>query len=303
VEETTTEVQPLAAVMAKLEFPKAMMQKFDDDFCLSCLGEGNVHGDFCKSCDGTGKWCPDCQGVHRVEKVIDRRKVSVLCDCRKEKQLADILDRKIPLLCSDAKAGFEGFSAGGRHPKQEIIFKTLQEQPERGLLVFGSTGVGKSHFGWLCYAEAIRRKQKAYHAVIDTLHDEFNAFSFGSPKGNRPELMPEDLRTNKHALVFLDEIDKLKNTASAIGFFFKLVDAAAYYKHRLILTSNVTLKELENSWNRISIAYGAPLIRRIKESCEIFDMRLAKCGGCGKQTQIVGREQCVHCASTELDWI
>ena len=276
---------------------------FPADFCLTCDGTGRFFVEICHHCEGSGRWCPVCRGVRLVAREMNGYEVFVECVCRKEKRIRRILDTRIPAKCAVTRRGFEGFEPDRRHPKQQRVFDVLSSD-EMGLLLFGATDVGKSHFGWLAFAEAVRRGTPAFAANLDSLMDETTAFTFssGETAPPRPSLLQADLRSNSRATVFLDEIDKVKKTENALRFFFGLIDTAVYFGHRLILTSNVEPEILEQTWNSVSVSYGGPICRRIKESCAVFDMRLANCLDCLRVTHIEKTGQCALCESRNLSW-
>lgn len=276
----------------------------EPDFCLTCHGTGRIFALLCHHCEGSGRWCEICQGIRLSEKEVGGNKVFAECVCRRDKRINRILDTRIPERCAAARRGFADFVPHERHPKQQKVFNVLRNT-DKGLFLFGSTGAGKSHFGWLAFAEALRRGSRAFAANLDTLTDETTAYmySFGEEKPPRPDLLATDLRNNDPATVFLDEIDKVKNTENALRFFFGVIDSAVYFGHRLILTSNVNPEILEEKWNGASVAYGTPISRRITESCAMFDMRLALCDECGKKTHIEREVKCVHCEGENLKFI
>jgi DNA replication protein DnaC len=158
-----------------------------------------------------------------------------------------------------------------RHADQATKLAQFRREPNRSYFIYGDNGTGKTFFGWALAVEAFEQGRRVVALDLDKLIKQFRRWEFvGSDPTTdprlRPAVMAEDLEQNNFPFtVFLDEVGATKVTEYAAKEFFYVLRAAASFGHQIILTCNITPKELQARWSEQDKFYGDSIARRIAE--------------------------------------
>lgn len=171
----------------------------------------------------------------------------------------------------------------GAHPRQAQIIEAIRREPLRSYLFTGDHGTGKSHFAWALYLNAFRCGRKVVECTLDQLFAQYRRWETQSQdrygKVDKPLVIDEDLdQRDELWTVYLDEVDAVSTTEFACRKFFALLNAAEEHGHQLLLTSNVTHRELQEIWGRVDVMWGRKVGRRMA-SCARIELFL--CEACG----------------------
>lgn len=163
------------------------------------------------------------------------------------------------------------------HIKQAEIVKAIQANPFQSYFFGGRFGTGKSVFMWTLYRHAI--EQNAPKVVVCTLAEllaEFRASIQASINHEMPiipRLNAEELRQNHiRYSIFLDDIDKARPTEYAAEQLFEIVNAIYEYQHQVVVTTNLTLGECVNHFDRADERFGGAIVRRLIENAQVFEL-------------------------------
>lgn len=128
-----------------------------------------------------------------------------------------------------------------------------------GLLLFGSVGTGKTYYAY-CIANALI---DAGYAVATTTLTEVIKIAQNFDR----EAERNIYKILNNDVILIDDIGTERQTSFAYEQIFNFIDKATAYNKILILTTNLTLEELEESkQNSTDISY-ARIFSRILEKC------------------------------------
>jgi DNA replication protein DnaC len=131
----------------------------------------------------------------------------------------------------------------------------------RGLLLHGVTARGKTRAVWLLLKQIMRDgHQFTAMSSMEFCRKSSDAAGTGRSEGFANRLI------NCH-LLFIDDIGKGRMNERNAADFFDVLDQRFSRKRPVILTMNMVGDELAK---RIDPDMGAPLLRRIKEFCQII---------------------------------
>lgn len=171
-----------------------------------------------------------------------------------------------------------------RHPAQEKTLVMLREKPFGSYLFYGANGVGKSFFAWLLLMNAYESDRHTVAIELDQLLKQYRRHEFNDAEA--PAVLADDLRPGpslielrrkdftvheriviepKQSTIFLDEISATSPTEYAAKEFFHLLKSAHEFEHQVIMTCNVTPKQLHAHWSRVDSFWGNSIARRIAE--------------------------------------
>lgn len=203
------------------------------------LGEDYIEPAYhCKKCKDTGY----IQGV--------------VCECFEEllKELsAKELSDKTPLQLSS----FEDFSldyySGCAKQKMSDIFNFCKEYADTfdldsvSVLMYGETGLGKTHLSLAIAAEAIK---KGYNAVYGSAHDFFNMIErerFG--RSENPDGTTEEKLINCDLLI-IDDLGAEFITQFTVSELYYIVDTRIAKGLPTVISTNLKTDELEKVYNK-----------------------------------------------------
>lgn len=160
---------------------------------------------------------------------------------------------------------------------QAEVIPFVKANPEHSYLLAGKFGCGKSMMMWLLYRHAI--KQTSRKVVICTLAEllqEFRAFiqsSVNHETPKMPRLCAAELRQNETPYsIFIDDIDKARPTEYAAEQFFEIVNAIYEFKHQLVVTTNLRVRELSDHFDRADERFGGAIVRRLVDNAKVYEM-------------------------------
>lgn len=178
-----------------------------------------------------------------------------------------------------------------RHPRQAEAIEMIRKTPYASYLLFGANGVGKSLLSWLIVMKAYEDGRDTVAIELDRLLKQYRRYEFNDEE--KPEILADDLREGaarytlhrrdwtvleditierKPITIFLDEISATSPTEYAAKEFFYLLKAAHEFGHQVVMTCNVTPKQLQVHWSRIDAFWGNSISRRIAEYMELVDL-------------------------------
>lgn len=150
------------------------------------------------------------------------------------------------------------------HPKQRDLIPVLRERPGASFLLFGRNGSGKSLLGWALYRHAVGEGRPVAACSVADLLMQYRTFEFD--REQVPVVNAETLRCSEDRyFVFLDEFEKSRPTEFAAESLFRLLDAVYCNHHQLVITTNLTPKQLQEHWAGASEYYGGSIMRRLFE--------------------------------------
>lgn len=181
----------------------------------------------------------------------------------------------IPAIYSKAK--LENLKADvQRHASQPEIIRKLKNKPDGSYLFTGTHGTGKTHLMWCLYNYAVSHHVPIYAGTLSSLIAEYQAGINASKAGERftYSIEASQLRQNHTGwALMLDDIDKAKPSLYVADKLFELVDAAYCYQHQLVITTNLTPRQLMAHFQDIDNfgQYGGAIVRRILETTETIE--------------------------------
>lgn len=134
----------------------------------------------------------------------------------------------------------------------------------RGLMVCGKSGKGKSRCAWL----VVRREFLAGKHVRAVNAYDLSAYPFrlhANPSGAQ-EWLDRAITTD---LLLLDDAFKAKLSERAEEALFFMVDERTSRKKPILMTCNDSVGSL---LSRLSEDRGQPIIRRLREFCEVIEV-------------------------------
>lgn len=197
------------------------------------------------------------------------------CKCRLAKIRADRLSKIPPKFAQFHLSTLE--PDVNIHPAQAELIPFIKANPNHSYLLAGKFGCGKSLMMWLLYRHAIKEtSRKVVVCTLAELLQEFRAFiqsSMNNETPKIPRLNAADLKqTEQPYSIFLDDIDKARPTEYAAEQFFEIVNAIYEYRHQLVVTTNLRIRELSDHFDRADERFGGAIVRRLTDNAKIAEM-------------------------------
>lgn len=159
-----------------------------------------------------------------------------------------------------------------RHANQSDKIAELRRAPDQSYFIYGDNGTGKTYLGWLLAVEAFHAGRHVVTTDLDALLKQYRRWQFVADdpqavyRSDRPAVLREDLEQKvERYTIFIDEVGGTTVTDYAANEFFHVLKAAASYGHQMILTCDVTPKELIAFWSKKDAHWGRKIGRRIGE--------------------------------------
>jgi len=158
------------------------------------------------------------------------------------------------------------------HPEQAAVIEQLRANPDASFLLCGRNGAGKTYLGYALHVRALRAGRPALAMKTRDLLAEFRRMETGelNEKGVdfQAQVTSEQLNeTPARWSIFLDEFEKARVTEFTSEMLYALIDAAWANEHQLIITSNLSHRELLRRWGQINETYGESIVRRLAARC------------------------------------
>jgi DNA replication protein DnaC len=165
--------------------------------------------------------------------------------------------------------------------RQKEILADLRAHPDQSVAFFGPPGTGKTTLMTAMYAQMLWREtglnlmtSTVYRFTSKAMLDQFTDYAMRGHDEQNPAEPPRLSRERIEKLarqdikmhLFLEEVDKVKQTDSRIANLFEVVDALYNDKCQLVLNSNLTPTEFRNQ-------FGTEFARRITDDmCKIINL-------------------------------
>lgn len=207
----------------------------------------------------TGKsWCPICESGYNFDYLPARACSSHVRYWLCRKGGPDGFEFPLPRLYG--KHSFANFDPYLPSLRQKLVHfsQWVQGERDRGLILCGGVGSGKTHMLASIYRElALQGKSIAFIRVMDFLAESYDAFN----RNTTPNEIVE--RIVSHQFLFLDDLGAEKSTEFKRERIFDLIDRAYIDEKTLIITSNAKLQDLSELDARIP--------SRLVEMCDLVE--------------------------------
>lgn len=158
---------------------------------------------------------------------------------------------------------FDTFTGGGaiydfaKKYAEELSYDTYEQD---WLYIFGRVGSGKTHLS-CAIANYILHNSTSSVKIIKAIDLLFNARDYNTNENEAKVI--NDL--NEYALLIIDDLGTEKPTEWAVQIIYKLVDDRLLRQDPLIVTSNLSLQELEER-------LGERIVSRLATMCNVIKM-------------------------------
>ena len=172
-------------------------------------------------------------------------------------------------------ATLENFNAK-LQPKAYALIKSLLAQPERGMLLWGPPGVGKTHLAaavfnhfegeWDAAASVYPRARFVReHDLFARIRATFGKSPPGTESQTEEEIIAEYVAP---PILILDDLCKYAPADPSFRnrIYYELFDRLWNQKAIVVLTANISPTELEGE-------LGSPIVDRIRDLCVVCEMK------------------------------
>ena len=234
----------------------------------------------CKGCTG---YCQKKrkQGYYPTitfnEKYQEIYITSHACAFEKERRAQAKLKRmqglsKIPPEYADCT--FEDYRVDQNNAYAVKVAKALVEHSEKGAFFFGNVGTGKTFLAAITAQEIIKRGRQVIFATVPAISKQLRSTFGGNSKVTEAEIL-EQLETAP--TLILDDVGMEKPTRFVCSTLCNLFNERYNARLQTIMTSNYTLKELENIFNNPSdggtTLDGTRIYDRCKQMCAPVELK------------------------------
>jgi DNA replication protein DnaC len=195
------------------------------------------------------------------------------CVCRLEKLRRNRL-AQIPQIYKDVSID----TLKAINNSQQKAVALVKAYPQDNFIFCGRFGSGKTYLLWTLYKAAVMRDtERVVACKMVTLIDEYKRFIADSmanvDKPVYPRIAAADLRQDhtKYS-IFFDDIDKETPTEFVAKQVFDLADAIYENKHQIVTTTNLTVTELVDYFDRADKRYGGGIVRRLIDNAHRIEM-------------------------------
>jgi hypothetical protein len=216
-------------------------------------------------------WCPKCQGTREIMKPTvpgypDMHMACTYCDMSTPLwRVADLYWANVPAAYRFVTLSTLQPSEKSRLPlgRQQAIISAVKADPESGYAFFGPPGIGKSVWTTALYGRALWRQVKSHERSkyfpvwrisAKQMLDEHTEYAMGQFEDEidrvlgQPTVTVEKIkhiRGAQHQVprLFLEEIDKVKETETRRNNLFEILDALQAAEGQLVLNSNLSYPE------------------------------------------------------------
>jgi DNA replication protein DnaC len=210
----------------------------------------------------------------------------VECICRRVKRARRILESIPPEF--QHKTLWNTKPRDDRHVGQRDVLPALQARPLDSYLVCGISGSGKNHLSWCLGRMALAAGKTVISLNVHQYLDDL--VSLQKEGAEVDPIMPLSIKEwplkpivqqnligtlrerGRSLLLMLHEFDKPNPTQFASKRVFEIIDAVYENHHQLIITSNEDRNFLKRHWSSFSESFGAPIMRRLDERCNLVEM-------------------------------
>ncbi|MHA2642855.1 MAG: DnaA ATPase domain-containing protein [bacterium JZ-2024 1] len=163
------------------------------------------------------------------------------------------------------EASLEADSSCSPHPRFCWAAEILKREPLGSYALTGRFGSGKTYLLYALYrVVSSDPKRKIFLFRLGELIDSLRR-SVSDPEYVSP-IQPELLQTQEPMSLFLDDIDKCRPTSFAAERLYSIVNLFYERNQQVVVTSNLSLKDLAQFWNGID-SIGGAIARRLSSLC------------------------------------
>lgn len=154
------------------------------------------------------------------------------------------------------------------------VAKALVEHPDKGAFFFGSVGTGKTFLAAITAQEIIKRGRQVIFATVPAISKQLRSTFGGNSKTTEAEVL-EQLETAP--TLILDDVGMEKPTRFICSTLCNLFNTRYNARLQTIMTSNYTLKQLEQIFNNPTdgdaTLDGTRIYDRCKQMCAPIELK------------------------------